>query len=80
MSFALYRFEINIRTSAVLGLVGAGGIGSMLSNYTNYRQWDTVGMLLIVVVVITMVIDAISGALRRRIREGTRTRGVGRIS
>lgn len=79
MSFALYRFEINIRTSAVLGLVGAGGIGSMLSNYTNYRQWDTVGMLLIVVVVITMVIDAISGALRRRIREGARTRGVGRI-
>lgn len=70
VSFALYRFEINIRTSAVLGLVGAGGIGSMLSNYTNFRQWDTVGMLLIVVIVATMVIDAISGAIRRRIMRG----------
>lgn len=72
LSFALYRFEINIRTSAVLGFVGAGGIGSMLSNYTNYRQWDTVGMLLIVVVIATMIMDAISGAIRRRIMNGRR--------
>lgn len=74
MSFALYRFEINIRTSAVLGLVGAGGIGSMLANYTNFREWDTVGMLLIVVVAATMLMDAISGAIRRRITGGTRVR------
>lgn len=79
LSFALYRFEINIRTSAVLGLVGAGGIGSMLSNYTNYRQWDTVGMLLIVVVIATMLMDLISGAIRRRIMEGARTHGMARI-
>lgn len=78
MSFALYRFEINIRTSAVLGLIGAGGIGSMLSNYTNYREWDTVGMLLIVVVVITMIFDQISGSIRRRIMEGARVRDVDR--
>lgn len=69
-SFALYRFEINIRTSAVLGLVGAGGIGSMLSNYTNYREWDTVGMLLIVVILATMLIDTVSGAIRRRLMRG----------
>lgn len=78
MSFALYRFEINIRTSAVLGLVGAGGIGSMLSNYTNYRQWDTVGMLLIVVVAATMIMDAVSGAIRRRIMEGATSRDLAR--
>ena len=78
LSFALYRFEINIRTSAVLGLVGAGGIGSMLSNYTNYRQWDTVGMLLIVVVVATMIIDAISGRIRHRIMEGAKVRDLAR--
>lgn len=76
ISFALYRFEINIRTSAVLGLIGAGGVGSMLTNYTNYREWPTVGMLLIVVVVVTMVIDAVSGAIRRRIMEGGRARAV----
>ncbi len=78
MSFALYRFEINIRTSAVLGLVGAGGIGTMLSNYTNYREWDTVGMLLIVVVAVTMVFDLVSGSIRRRIMEGGRARAVDR--
>lgn len=76
ISFALYRFEINIRTSAVLGLVGAGGVGSMLANYTNYREWGTVGMLLIVVIVATMLVDAVSGAIRRRIMEGARIRAV----
>ncbi|MDN6360627.1 MAG: phosphonate ABC transporter, permease protein PhnE, partial [Corynebacterium casei] len=69
LSFALYRFELSIRTSAVLGIVGAGGIGSMLANYTNYRAWDTVGVLLIVMVGITMIIDAISGRLRRSIMQ-----------
>src|SRR5699024_4415408 len=69
LSFALYRFEISIRTSAVLGIVGAGGIGSMLANYTNYRQWEVVGMLLIVMVGITMIIDAISGRLRRSLMQ-----------
>ena len=69
LSFALYRFEISIRTSAVLGIVGAGGIGSMLANYTNYREWSVVGMLLIVMVGITMIIDAISGRLRRAIMQ-----------
>lgn len=39
----------------------------MLANYTNYRAWDTVGVLLIVMVGITMIIDAISGRLRRAI-------------
>ncbi|MFJ4163958.1 phosphonate ABC transporter, permease protein PhnE [Microbacterium sp. NPDC089698] len=71
-SFWLYRFEINVRSSAVLGLIGVGGIGDMLTSYTQYREWATVGMLLIVVVVVTMVIDAISGAIRRRIMEGAR--------
>ncbi|MDN6400951.1 MAG: phosphonate ABC transporter, permease protein PhnE, partial [Brachybacterium sp.] len=50
------------------------------SNYTNYREWDTVGMLLIVVVVITMLIDLVSGGIRRRIMEGARARGVDRTS
>lgn len=73
-SFWLYRFEINVRSSAVLGLIGVGGIGDMLTAYTQYREWSTVGVLLIVVVVVTMLIDAASGAIRRRIMEGARSR------
>jgi phosphonate transport system permease protein len=74
LSFWLYRFEINVRSSAVLGLIGVGGIGDMLTSYTQYREWSTVGMLLIVVVVVTMSIDAVSAAIRRRITEGARAR------
>jgi phosphonate transport system permease protein len=74
LSFWLYRFEINVRASAVLGLIGVGGIGDMLTSYTQYREWSTVGMLLIVVVVVTVAIDALSGRIRRRIMEGPRVR------
>lgn len=73
-SFWLYRFEINVRSSAVLGLIGVGGIGDMLTSYTQYREWSTVGVLLIVVVIVTMLIDAVSGAVRRRIMEGVPAR------
>lgn len=66
-SLALYRFEINVRTSAVLGLIGVGGIGDVLTGYTQYRQWDIVGVLLIVVIVVTMLIDAVSGSIRRHL-------------
>ena len=70
VAFWLYRFEINIRAAAVLGIVGAGGIGAVLQNTVVYRRWDKAGMAIIIVVVITILIDFISGAIRRRIIEG----------
>ena len=70
VAFWLYRFEINIRAAAVLGIVGAGGIGAVLQNTVVYRRWDKAGMAIIIVVVITILIDLISGAIRRRIIEG----------
>ena len=70
IAFWLYRFEINIRAAAVLGIVGAGGIGAVLQNTVVYRRWDKAGMAIIIVVVITILIDFISGAIRRRIIEG----------
>ncbi|GGK67252.1 phosphonate ABC transporter, permease protein PhnE [Nocardia camponoti] len=69
-AFWLYRFEINVRASAVLGLIGAGGIGSMLVQNVQYRNWSTVGMLFIVVVVVTMMIDGVSGRIRTKIVTG----------
>jgi phosphonate transport system permease protein len=70
LAFWLYRFEISVRASAILGLIGAGGIGKMLVDNTQFRVWDTVGILLLVVVVVTMVIDQLSGMLRQRIITG----------
>lgn len=70
VSFWLYRFEINVRASAVLGLIGVGGVGDMLTSYTQYREWSTVGVLILVVIAVTMGIDAVSGAIRRRLTDG----------
>src|SRR5690606_23519116 len=69
-AFMLYRFEINIRASAVLGIVGAGGIGTILQQSLQFRQWGTAGLALIVVVITTILVDTISGAVRRRIIAG----------
>jgi phosphonate transport system permease protein len=74
IAFWLYRFEINIRASAVLGVVGAGGIGTMLQQSIEYRQWGAAGMALIVVVVATILIDTLSGYVRRRIIRGPKGR------
>ncbi len=70
VAFWLYRFEINIRASAILGVVGAGGIGSVLSNTVSYRRWDKAGMTMIVVVVVTLLIDFVSGRIRQRLIKG----------
>ena len=69
-SFLLYRFEINIRASAVLGLVGAGGIGGALAGAFSFKEFDLAGLALIVVLVGTITVDTISGAIRRRIVAG----------
>ena len=70
LAFCLYRFEISVRASAILGLIGAGGIGKVLSDNVQFRVWDAVGTLLIVVVVVTVLIDLVSGVLRRRLITG----------
>jgi phosphonate transport system permease protein len=69
-SFVLYRFEINIRVSSVLGVLGVGGIGQILSEGLRFKEWGLAGMALIVVVVTTILIDTVSGAVRRRILAG----------
>ena len=70
VAFWLYRFEINIRASAVLGVVGAGGIGAQLTETLRYKEFGRAGMAFIVVVGVTLLIDAVSGRIRRRIIAG----------
>jgi phosphonate transport system permease protein len=69
-SFFLYRFEINIRASSVLGIVGAGGIGGALAEAVKFKEFGTAGLALIVVIVGTITVDTISGAIRKRIVAG----------
>ncbi|MBJ3777624.1 phosphonate ABC transporter, permease protein PhnE [Acuticoccus mangrovi] len=67
MSFALYRFESNVRQATVLGLVGAGGIGQvMFEAIRGFYYAETATILLVVIVTVTIV-DLISQQLRRMV-------------
>ncbi len=66
----LYRFEVNIRASAILGVLGAGGIGALLSTVFGAREWDRIGIVLVVIIVVTMLVDQISAFIRHRVIHG----------
>ncbi|NIZ15489.1 phosphonate ABC transporter, permease protein PhnE [Phaeobacter sp. HF9A] len=76
VSYALLRFEINIRASAILGFVGAGGIGYELKNAMSWGQgkYDEAAAIFILLFVTIVVVDQISGLLRDRLTHGQRTR------
>ena len=65
VSYFLYRLELNIRSAVVLGIVGAGGIGFLLLDNIKQFQYHNVSMILLVIVVLVMAIDFVSGRLRR---------------
>jgi phosphonate transport system permease protein len=70
LALFLYRFEINVRAASVLGIVGAGGIGSLINEAQSYRAWDIVGICLVVIIPVVMVIDFLSARVRKRLIEG----------
>ncbi len=63
-SYALWRFEINVRASAVVGFVGAGGIGAELNHVISFFSDDRVTAVLLLVVLTVTAIDLISERLR----------------
>ncbi len=67
ITYFLFRFELNVRVAVVLGLVGAGGIGFLLTQYMRLFQYQKVATLVIVILVLVMTIDAISARLRRAV-------------
>jgi phosphonate transport system permease protein len=67
VAYALYIFEINIRASVVLGIVGAGGIGRVLEAQRSFFRFDRVLAIVIIIFVIVFVIEQVSVALRRRL-------------
>lgn len=67
ISLVLYRFEINLRNAAILGMVGAGGIGIPLIQRINFRRWDEVATLLFMMIIYIIVVDALSSRIRRRL-------------
>lgn len=67
ISNTLYRFDVSVRSASILGLVGAGGIGYPLIIALQYRQWNRVGIILLGIVIMVILIDWISGWIRKKL-------------
>jgi phosphonate transport system permease protein len=65
MSYTLYRWENNIRAAAVLGVVGAGGLGQMLAFHMGLFQMSETSSILIAMMLLVALVDVLSYALRR---------------
>lgn len=70
VSTVIYRFEINIKDAAVLGLVGAGGIGAPLIFAMNAFDWDEVGAILCGLIVLVLVVEIVSTKIRTKLARG----------
>ena len=66
ISYTLYRWENNIRAAAVLGVVGAGGLGQMLAFHMGLFQMGETGSILLAMLILVALVDALSFASRRR--------------
>lgn len=65
IGLSLYRLDINFRESAVIGIVGAGGIGATLNTAMDRYEYDTAGAILILIILIVMLAEYSSGYVRR---------------
>jgi phosphonate transport system permease protein len=64
----LFRFELNLRESLILGIVGAGGIGFYIQTYVRTFQYEKVATLTLVVVAFVVLIELANGAIRALLR------------
>jgi phosphonate transport system permease protein len=69
IGISLFRLDENVRSSLVLGFVGAGGIGFLILTAMNLFQYRRVATLLILMYLLVIVVERLSAAIRGRIRE-----------
>ena len=65
VGLSLYRLDINFRESAVIGIVGAGGIGATLNTAIDRYEYDSAGAILIIIIAIVLVVEYSSSWIRR---------------
>lgn len=71
VSYALLRFEINVRASSIVGFVGAGGIGQELFVAIRKFYYTDVSAILLMIILVVALLDIVTGRLRRRLAVGT---------
>ena len=65
IGLSLYRFDINFRESAVVGIVGAGGIGATLNTSIGRYEYDVAAAILIIIILIVLACEYSSSHIRR---------------
>ncbi len=68
IGLSLYRLDINFRESAVVGIVGAGGIGATLNTAFDRYEFDTAAAIIIIIIAIVMFAEYSSGLIRARLK------------
>ena len=66
LSNILYFFESNVRSATILGVVGAGGIGTYLADRLRILEWQQASLIIVMILIAVSLIDHISHSLRRR--------------
>lgn len=67
LSVLLYNFESNVRSGTILGIVGAGGIGFLLSDRISTYHWDQAWTMIFLIIAMVYLIDFLSGLIRTRL-------------
>lgn len=67
LSILLYNFESNVRSGTILGIVGAGGIGFLLSDRISAYKWDEAWSIIFLIIAMVYVIDWLSGMIRSKL-------------
>lgn len=68
ISFTVYRWDINVRMATIIGLVGGGGIGTMLIQYSNQSLWREVGCIVVVIATVVWLMDQASAVIREALK------------
>jgi len=68
IGLSIYRLDINFRESAILGLVGAGGIGATLNTAFDRYEYDTAAAILLIIIFIVMALEYLSGVIRAMVQ------------
>ena len=68
IGLGLYRFDINFRESAIVGVVGGGGIGATLNTAFDRYEFDSAAAILIVIIAIVFLVEYTSGMIRKQVQ------------
>ncbi|SEI95542.1 phosphonate ABC transporter, permease protein PhnE [Demequina mangrovi] len=68
VSQVMYSLELNVRISAILGLVGAGGIGRLIDEMRGFYRYDALSTIVLEILIVVVLIELASNVLRKRLR------------